>query len=85
MFQRASVMDNAAQQTKMCSKPGCIVSCDNTAVHVSSMPCDQTGPVPAMVHALFVKCKVKVQYMTEDVTAAAWTIIVAYASGETSA
>ncbi len=63
-------MDNAAQQIKMCSKPCCIVSSDDTAVHVSSMPCMQTGPLPAMVHALFVKCEVKAQYMSKDVTAA---------------
>jgi len=63
-------MDNAAQQIKMCSKPCCIVSSNDTAVHVSSMPCMQTGPLPAMVHALFVKCEVKVQCMSKDVTAA---------------
>lgn len=61
---------STADESKMRSKPCCIVLSDDTVVHVSSMPCMQIGNLPAMVHALFVKCKVKAQYMSKDVTAA---------------
>ena len=72
MLQTASVMDNAAQQTEMCSKTCC------TQFHLTTLLCMCQAchickqGICQQWYTLFIKREVKVQYTTIDVTAAAW-------------